>query len=1388
MTIKKIEKSLNIIWVFIFILIVFTYSYPESSNQHSLLSFRHLGRAEGMQNSIINCIYQDRKGFIFIGTRDGLHLYDGNKIRVFSHNPQQPNSLPSSKITAIVEDPDSNFVYWIGTDNGLCRFDMLNNSYRIYFKKETIPKRGILPSHVSCLYVSNDRNIWVGLRTNGIKKYDTTTRKFIAFKNDPYNPQSLSHDVIKSILEDDNGNLWVVSIDGVLNKYNPNSATFTRYTIELPEKLIKSRKIKRYKIWAVTRGKNNILWLGFYGGILCRYNLETGRYTFYDNLNMKLPPKQIIGIQTILEDHTGTLWIGTMYRGLIQFDPVTGSHTIYTSDKHLESGLSSHRINTLFEDKSGNLWIGTKDSGVDRFLLPQKGFHNKTFFKDTFPYLDRSRIFAIVRDRDSVLWLGFVNGGLLKMDLKTGKSKYYYGNGKTKKYQRFKKITSLLEDSADQLWVGTLFNGVMLFDKRKEKIINPTELNPEFEILTRSNIITLYEDLDGDIWIGTSKRGLFHFDRFNNKINRYIYAKEDSQTLSSNMIRTVMQDSAGYIWVGTKNGLDIVDKYNKKIIGHVSEIKNLKNFTIKQVNTLFEDVNNEIWIGTGRGLIRYNPRTKEGKLFNEANGFPSNRVVGILADSQNNLWISTSKGIVYLNIIHNTFLSYTAKDGLLDDSFNNNAFFNAPDGIMYFGHHDGITYFNPFEIEYGRRTPEIVITGIKTESSPFNDQKAESYPVFLANDSRLEFPWSTHTFYIEFAILDYTNPAKNYYAYKIEGLESKWRFLNNRNYLSLINLPPGEYPIRITGVSSRGVWNEKGILLNLVILPPFWQTWWFRISMAILLLLIAYLIFYIRMKQVKKRNKELEQINTKLNEQISVRRHVENMLRISEEKYKKLVSSLEHYIVSCDREGIITFINEALAARFRESAETLIGQSIIPRIPEERREEFKNKVEHVLSTGISLKYDAELERNMHKYYFHIHIQPLKEDNGLSRQVLIVVADVTHQRNLEDQLRQSQKMEAIGKLAGGIAHDFNNLIAIIRGYSDLILSEIEEKNEWYESILEIDKAGERAAALVRQLLAFSRRQILQPKVIDVNLLIRDMEKMLNRLIRENIELWFRLDPDLGNIYADPGQIEQVIMNLVLNARDAMPKGGKISIETKKIHPQHPVFEKNRFMTPMEYIMVEVRDTGLGIKKEYHSKIFDPFFTTKKKGEGTGLGLSTVFGIVKQSKGYILLESEEGKGTSFKLFFPKVNDVISFSRQSVKLTKKLQGTETILVVEDEQSLRVMICKMLKSNGYKVLEAADGEEALAVVQDFDGHIDLLLTDVVMPGMSGRDLAERITEEHQDMAVLYMSGYTDDEIVHQGILFQDTHFIQKPFTPEALGVKIRETLKAFKKTKARL
>jgi len=533
--------------------------------------------------------------------------------------------------------------------------------------------------------------------------------------------------------------------------------------------------------------------------------------------------------------------------------------------------------------------------------------------------------------------------------------------------------------------------------------------------------------------------------------------------------------------------------------------------------------------------------------------------------------------------------------------------------------------------------------------------------------------------------------------------------------------------------------------------------------------------------RVIERTTELREANRELQNQIVERKRMEEALKRSEASYRSLIMGATYGIFRCSVNGRFLAVNPALVTMLGYGTEAELMKTNL------LRDVFRDSIE---GSELFHKYEQsgrldgiEVEwkgKGGAIVPVRLSGRSVLTDRGTLQGFELIAENVADRRRLEEQFRQAQKMEAVGRLAGGVAHDFNNLLTIIIGYSQLLYDSLGAESPLRSALDEVRKAGERAASLTSQLLAFSRKQVLQPQVLDLNAIVTNVEKMLRRLIGEDIDLVLALAPDLGRTRADPGQIEQVIMNLAVNARDAMPKGGKLTLSTANVEIDPAYARRYVLASPGPHVTLSVVDTGCGMNGETQSHIFEPFFTTKEKGKGTGLGLATVYGIVKQSGGSIWVDSEPGKGTTFRIYFPRVNEAV-IQQETLRIqARKQRGSETILVVEDDPAVRPLVLGVLRSNGYRVLEASRGEEAVAACEQFEGPVHLLLTDVIMPGMSGRELAERLLALHPVMKVLYVSGYTDGGIVHHGVLHADAAFLQKPFTADALARKVREVLDA--------
>lgn len=510
------------------------------------------------------------------------------------------------------------------------------------------------------------------------------------------------------------------------------------------------------------------------------------------------------------------------------------------------------------------------------------------------------------------------------------------------------------------------------------------------------------------------------------------------------------------------------------------------------------------------------------------------------------------------------------------------------------------------------------------------------------------------------------------------------------------------------------------------------------------------------------------------------RRRVGEQLREREEYFRALIEKAHDIIAVLDADAALKYASPAVWPVLGYTPEELVGRSLLDLVHAEDAEATVRAFAEGVATGQGGRgFEFRLRRKDGGYRTLEAIGQYLLNDPVVRGVVINARDVTDRRLLERQLVQSQKMEAVGRLAGGVAHDFNNVLTAILGYTGLLLDGLPALSPLRPDLDEIRNAANRATGLTRQLLAFSRKQALETRVLDLNDLVKEMDRLLRRLLGEDIDVVTTLASGVAQVRADAGQLEQVVVNLAVNARDAMPEGGKLTIETQNVELDQSYAEGHLPVRPGRYVMIAVSDTGVGMSAETMSHVFEPFFTTKEPGKGTGLGLATVYGIVKQSGGSVWCYSEPGQGTTFKVYLPRVDAPVDRVEPSAPAGPR-HGTETILLVEDETELRHMTRRLLEKHGYSVLEAASSEAALGIARLHPGPIHLLLTDVVLPGESGRRLADELLVRRPELRSLFMSGYTEEAIVHRGVLAANTAFIHKPFTGDGLAAKVRQVLDA--------
>jgi len=684
---------------------------------------------------------------------------------------------------------------------------------------------------------------------------------------------------------------------------------------------------------------------------------------------------------------------------------------------------------------------------------------------------------------------------------------------------------------------------------------------------------------------------------------------------------------------------------------------------------------------------------------------------------------------------------------------------------MWIGTSDGLSRYSPPRYLLPTATPVAVITSISGSSRAYDS----------ADQPRLPYRRSELTF--QFSSLDFSYEGRARFRYRLAGFgDSNWIETRGK-VVQFAGLPAGRYVFEVTAANPDGDWNPTPAQFSFSIQPPWWQNWWFLILLPVVLLLLARLAWKLRVRSLVAQKALLEkEVAERTAELAESRRQLVSAMDAAKLGIWSKSFTPEQPVhvqlqatLDSQANGEIAFekLQEILVPSDRERFQRLLTERSVPYEKEDPTFECRTFLPNGRECWLELRGGI-------------------VENGArsSARASGIIMDVTEQKHaeqelhaLEHQLLQAQKMEAIGRLAGGIAHDFNNLLMIIQNYAEMLQESIPPDERVQSNIEQIVKASERGAGLTAQLLAFSRKQVLAPVVLNLNRVVDEAARMLSRLIGENIDLQVSYEEMLWAVKADPNQVVQVLINLCVNARDAMPDGGTLRIETRNFIVSEQFAAAHPGLSPGEYVSLSVRDTGYGMSREIQEQIFEPFFTTKERGKGTGLGLPTVFGIINQSGGHLWVESELGMGTCFTIVLPRVAAVAeSEGRDQLDISAQQNGT--ILLAEDEDPLRESISRYLRSLGYTLIEAGSGSQALVEANRYQGQIDLLITDVVMPKMDGGELSRRMRALQPDIRTIYMSGYTDDETVRFYIRDEGCMFLQKPFRLSALAVKVREAM----------
>ncbi|MFN8456714.1 MAG: two-component regulator propeller domain-containing protein [Anaerolineae bacterium] len=822
------------------------------------LHFEHLSLEQGLSHGTVFSIVQDQTGFLWFGTPSGLNKYDGYTITVFKHDPANPKSLPNDNAGNLYIDRAG--IIWIGTwGSGLVRLDPSTEEFSSYTVDPAKPD-SLSSDRVQTIYEDRSGTLWVGTAGGGLNKFNAKTETFTRYRNDPANLKSLSNDRIWAITEDTTGHLWVATSEG-LNKFDPQTETFTRYQNDPAQPGSLSNNLVR----ALLVDKTGTLWAGNEAG-LDRFNPQTETFTHFKNDPANPNSLSDTTVNAVFEDSAGNFWVGTRSGGLNLFDRQAESFTRFVNDLRDSNSLSYNDVRAIYEDRSGVLWVATRGGGVNKFSPISGKFHYLTANPDNPNHLNNNDVRAIYQDQDNNLWIGTKGGGLNKFDAQTGRPTYYQNNPQRSNTLSSNDVYAITQDRAGRIWLGLSGGGLNQFDPLTDQVVaryrsskdDPTSISSD-------DLDSIYEDRSGLLWIGTKGGGLNKFDPQTGQFTRYQYNPTDPTSLGNNDVYAIYEDHQGVLWVSTYGGG--LNKLNRET-GQFTRYQNVPDdptsLSNNDVYSLWENSAGILWIGTANGgLNRFDRETGRFTRFGQAEGLASNVIYGVLADTDGNLWLNTSKGLSKFNPSTGNSVNYDATDGLGSIVFNEGAYYKSQSGELFFGGINGLLHFNPLEIVDNVQPPAVVLTSFKLPDREIPLTKP------LNQTLEIQLSYQDNDFSFEYAALDFTNPAKNQYAYQLEGFDQDWNYVGTRRFGTYTNLDPGTYTLRIKAANNAKVWNESGASLKIVITPPFWETWWFRVAAVIAVLGLAFTGYSLRVAAIQAQQAKLQRLVTERTTELS---------------------------------------------------------------------------------------------------------------------------------------------------------------------------------------------------------------------------------------------------------------------------------------------------------------------------------------------------------------------------------------------------------------------------------------------------------------------------------------------------------------------------------------
>lgn len=814
--------------------------------------FKHLTLEDGLSYSNVEYIYQDYKGYMWFGTADGLNKYDGYNFEIFRFNADDSLTIGGNFITGIVEDNNNNL--WVSTvGGGLNRYDRANNTF-IRYQLHTRQAWRNLHKDIHALLKDYEGNLWIGSR-DGLVLFNPYNYEIKDFVNDSLTYNSLTAGPVWALCEDADHNIWVSVLSEGIDVLNRKEKTFKNYRFNRDD----ANSLSHNEIMRIYKDSEDEIWLGTFGNGFNRYNKEEDNFIRYTVENTAPNGLNCHVVFSFLEDRKGNFWIGTETGGLNLFDRKKNTFQHYSADRFNARSLSHNSVECLYEDDIGTLWVGTFNGGVDYSNKYSNKFPSYSERIDKFGLSSRV-VLAFCEDINGDIWVGTDGGGLNLLKKDGGYFEYYMHDKSDINSISNDVVLSLYIDKQEQLWIGTYSGGLNKYNRKTGTFTRYMHNPDDPASISRNDVRVMMEDRNGNFWIGTAQGGLNKLDRRKGTFEQFFYDKDDATGFNSLSIYAMHEDKQGYIWMGTYG--DGLCKFNPKtgeLKRYVHDINNDKSIINNQVFSLFEDSRGNFWVGTTNGLEKFDKEKETFEHYNTADGLPNDVINGILEDNAGNLWISTNKGLSMFNTVIGEFQNYTPKDGLQGNQFKHTARYKTKDGALLFGGVNGFNFFYPYMIKDNPYPPNVEIVDIKLFNKEIpigGDEAILQKHISETNSITLTHDQTVITF--EFAGLDYVSPDENEYAYMLEGLEKDWNYVGNRRFATYTSLPHGKYTLKVKAANNDGMWNKQEKSLRITVLPPYWKTWWFRLTFIVVLGFLVFTIFYLRIARIKKANIRLE--------------------------------------------------------------------------------------------------------------------------------------------------------------------------------------------------------------------------------------------------------------------------------------------------------------------------------------------------------------------------------------------------------------------------------------------------------------------------------------------------------------------------------------------------